>query len=39
MMTGTIQGGYEFLVAGYALTWFVLGGYALSLYRRYRSIR
>lgn len=29
--TGMIQGGWEFVWAGYGLTWLIFGGYAISL--------
>jgi len=35
-MTGVIQGGSEFVVAAYALTALVLGGYTLSVILRWR---
>lgn len=35
-MTGVIQGGSEFVIAGYVLTWGVLSIYALSLFFRIR---
>ena len=38
-MTGTIQGGLEFVTAGYILTWVVLSGYAISLFLRKRNLK
>ncbi|MDO8526627.1 MAG: hypothetical protein Q7T03_02945 [Deltaproteobacteria bacterium] len=38
-MTGVIQGGQEFVVAGYALTWIVLAGYAISLFIRIKQCK
>ncbi len=37
--TGVIHGGWGFVVAAYSVTAVVLGGYALSIYLRYRSER
>jgi len=36
-MSGVIQGGWEFVVAGYALTASVMLIYTISLFVRYRS--
>ncbi|MBI2340794.1 MAG: CcmD family protein [Deltaproteobacteria bacterium] len=33
-----IQGGWEYVVAAYTITWVVLGGYALSLWVRHRRL-
>lgn len=33
-----IVGGWEFVIAAYALAWVVLGGYAFSLLRRSRAV-
>ena len=38
-MPGTIEGGWEYVMAAYAVTALVLGGYALSLYLRSRTQR
>jgi hypothetical protein len=38
-MSGVVQGGWEFVIAAYAVSALVLGGYALSLHHRYRSER
>lgn len=38
-MTGIIQGGMEFVVAGYVLTWLVLAGYTLSLFIRLKQCK
>ncbi len=35
--TGMVQGGWEFVWAGYGLTWLMLGGYAISLFLRSSS--
>jgi hypothetical protein len=37
--TGVIHGGWGFVVAAYSVTAVVLGGYALTIYLRYRSER
>jgi acyl-coenzyme A thioesterase PaaI-like protein len=37
--TGVIHGGWSFVVAAYSVTAVVLGGYALTIYLRYRSER
>ena len=36
-MSGMIQGGWEFVVAAYAVTAAVLGAYAISVFLRFRS--
>ena len=36
-MSGMIQGGWEFVVAAYAVTVAVLGAYAISVFLRFRS--
>jgi hypothetical protein len=38
-MMGFVQGGWEFVIAAYTVTALVLGGYALTLHRRYRAER
>ena len=35
-MTGVIQDGSQFLIAGYLLTWVVVAAYGISLYIRLR---
>jgi hypothetical protein len=37
--TGVIHGGWGFVIGAYTVTAIVLGGYALSIYLRYRSER
>ncbi|MBI2567608.1 MAG: hypothetical protein HYV63_11300 [Candidatus Schekmanbacteria bacterium] len=37
-MTGTIESGWEFVIAAYSLTWLVLIGYAASLWVRGKSV-
>ena len=34
--TGVIQGGWEFVIAAYAVSAAILGGYAASIHARYR---
>ena len=36
-MSGVLQGGWEFVWAAYALSAFVLGSYAVSLWLRHRA--
>lgn len=36
-MTGMIQGGWEYVIAVYVVTWLTLGGYLLSLILRGRD--
>jgi len=36
---GVVEGGWEFVIAAYTVTALVLGGYTLSLHRRYRAER
>ena len=36
-MSGVIEGGWEFVVAAYAVTAAVLGAYAISVFLRFRS--
>ncbi len=36
-MSGVIEGGWEFVVAAYAVTAAVLGAYATSVFLRFRS--
>jgi hypothetical protein len=38
-VTGIVQGGWEFVVAAYVLSAVVLGGYATSVFARYRRER
>ena len=38
-MTGVLQGGEGFVIAAYAVTAAVLGGYAVSVFLRYRVER
>lgn len=38
-MTGVVQGGWEFVIAAYAISAAVLGGYATSVLVRYRAER
>jgi len=33
-MTGELQGGWEYVIAAYAITWIFFGGYAASLWLR-----
>lgn len=33
-----IIGGWEYVIGAYALTWFVLAGYAVSLITRHRRL-
>jgi hypothetical protein len=39
MMTGVIEGGWEFVIAAYVVTALALGLYTLSVAMRYRSER
>lgn len=34
---GVIRGGWEYVIAAYAITWLVLVGYAVNLYFRRRA--
>ena len=34
---GAIEGGWSYVIAAYAVTWIMLGGYAVSLVVRARS--
>ena len=36
---GSVQGGWEFVVAAYSVTAMVLTGYAVSVFLRFRSER
>jgi hypothetical protein len=36
-LSGVIQGGWEFVVAAYAVTAAVLGAYGISVFLRYKS--
>jgi len=36
---GTVQGGWEFVIAAYTVSAVVLGGYFASVYLRYRAER
>jgi len=36
-MSGVVQGGWEFVIAAYAVSCVILGGYAASVFLRYRS--
>jgi hypothetical protein len=36
-MTGMIEGGWEYVVAAYAVTVVFFGGYLLTLWARYRA--
>ncbi|HYS10529.1 MAG TPA: hypothetical protein VEP66_17450 [Myxococcales bacterium] len=36
-MSGTVQGGWEFVIAAYVVTSVVLGSYAASVFLRYRN--
>lgn len=36
-MEGTVQGGWEFVVAAYVVTGVVLVGYAVSVFLRFRA--
>jgi hypothetical protein len=38
-VTGIVQGGWEFVAAAYVLSAVVLGGYATSVFVRYRTER
>jgi heme exporter protein CcmD len=38
-MSGVVSGGWEFVIAAYAMTALVLGGYAVSVLVRYRAER
>ncbi len=38
-MSGVVQGGWEFVIAAYIATAAVLGGYATSVFLRWRSER
>jgi heme exporter protein CcmD len=38
-LTGVIEGGFEYVVAAYAITALVLVGYAGSVYLRWRRAR
>ena len=38
-MSGVIVGGWEFVIAAYAVSAVVLLGYAISVHRRYRAER
>jgi hypothetical protein len=38
-MSGTVVGGWEFVTAAYVVTLLALGGYAISVFGRYRSER
>ena len=33
-MNGELQGGWEYIIAAYAVTWLFFGGYAVSLWLR-----
>jgi hypothetical protein len=33
-MIGELQGGWEYIIAAYTITWLFFGGYALSLWLR-----
>jgi CcmD family protein len=37
-MTGELQGGWEYVIAAYAITWIFFSGYAASLWLRLRSL-
>ncbi len=39
MNEGVIRGGWPFVWAAYAVTTFILTGYATSVFPRYRSLR
>ena len=38
-MSGTVVGGWEFVATAYAMTALVIGGYVVSVLRRYRFER
>jgi len=38
-MTGVVVGGWEYVIAAYAITFAVLGGYGVSLFLRLRGER
>lgn len=38
-MSGVVSGGWEFVIAAYAVSAAVLGGYAVSVILRYRAER
>jgi hypothetical protein len=38
-MMGVVEGGWEFVIAAYAVTALVLGGYGLSVFLRWRAAR
>ena len=38
-MSGVVQGGWEYVIAAYAVTAAVLGGYAVSIFFRLRTER
>jgi len=37
--TGVIDGGWNYVMQAYAVCWIMLGGYALSLWLRFRGER
>lgn len=37
-VTGRIEGGWEFVIAAYAITWITFGLYTLSLWARARAV-
>ena len=37
-MTGELQGGWEFVIAAYAITWIFFGGYTISLWLRHTAL-
>lgn len=38
-MSGTVSGGWEYIIAAYVATWVFFGGYAISLFVRMRRTR